>query len=219
MRNVGLLLLVVSSALVGRDASAQATPASTPAPWIARSDANARLILEAFARFGPEGAGRLGLEGYDEQVLDLQPGTFERRRQAMQEVRATLATRRAAETDPLIQQDLDILVGAVKDNLEGAELNRKFEFDYYDVPQTVFQGIRGLLDDQVTPARRQKALVRLRRYAGLEPGTTPITVLAEQRTRERLAQPGLKGPFRGELEKNLANSPAYADGIRAEHPQ
>jgi uncharacterized protein (DUF885 family) len=213
MRNVGLLLLVVSSALVGRDASAQATPASTPAPWIARSDANARLILEAFARFGPEGAGRLGLEGYDEQVLDLQPGTFERRRQAMQEVRATLATRRAAETDPLIQQDLDILVGAVKDNLEGAELNRKFEFDYYDVPQTVFQGIRGLLDDQVTPARRQKALVRLRRYAGLEPGTTPITVLAEQRTRERLAQPGLKGPFRGELEKNLANSPAYADGI------
>ena len=214
MKRAVLLLLVVSPIVLSSLASAQATaPTPSPAPWIARSDANARLILETFARFGPEGAGRLGLEGYDEQVQDLLPGVFERNRKAMQEVLATLLARRTAETDPLVQQDLDILAGAVKDNLEGAELNRRFEFDYYDVPLTVFQGLRALLDDQVPPARRAKALVRLRRYAGLEPGRTPIAVLAEQRTRERLTQPGLKGPFKGEVEKNLASSAAYVEGI------
>jgi Bacterial protein of unknown function (DUF885) len=210
-----LFLPLVASLFVScGHAFAQATPpATSPAPWIARSDANARLILETFARFGPEGAGRLGLEGYDEQVLDLQPRIFERNREAMQQVAATLSTRRAAEGDPLVQQDLDILIGAVKDNLEGAELNRRFEFDYYNVPLTVFQGIRGLLDEQVPPLRRAKALVRLRRYAGLEPGSTPIAVLAEARTRERLAAVALNGPFKGEVEKNLASSAAYVDGI------
>jgi hypothetical protein len=193
--------------------TAAAQPAAAPAAWIARSDANARLILEAFARFSPEGAGQLGLEGYDEEVLDLKPGVFERRRRAMQEVEAALAKRRPQEKDPAVQQDLDILVEAVKENLEGAALNRRFQIDYLDVPQTVFRGLRALLDDQVTPARRAKALVRLRRYAGLAPGTTPITVLAQERTRERLGAPGLVGPFKGEVEKNLAASASYVDGI------
>jgi hypothetical protein len=216
MKRSGLLLLFALSWAprpATAQAAAQAAPAPSPSPWIARSDANARLVLDTFAHFGPEGAGQVGLEGYDDQVLDLGPGLFDRTQKAFREVGATLATRRAAEKDPLVQQDLDILIGAVKDNLEGAELNRRFSFDYYDVPQTVFQGLRGLLDDQVLPARRAKALVRLRRYAGLEPGSTPIVVLAEQRTRERLTTPGLTGPFKGELEKNLANSAAYVEGI------
>ena len=190
-----------------------AAPAKAPAVWIARSDANARLILETFARFSPEGAGRLGLEGYDEQVVDLLPGRFERSRKAMQEVAQALEGRRSAETDPDVRQDLDILVEAVKENLEGAELNRRFQIDYFDAPLTVFQGIRALLDDQVPPARRAKALVRLRRYAGLAPGGTPIATLAQERTRERLGEPGLVGPFKGEVEKNLANSASYVDGI------
>ncbi len=214
MKRAVWVFVAISSLAPCRPASAQAAaPAPSSSSWIARSDANARLILETFARFGPEGAGRLGLEGYDEQVIDLQPGVYDRTRKAMREVAATLAARRAAETDPRVQQDLDILVTAVKDNLEGAELNRRFEFDYYDVPLTVFQGMRALLDDQVPPARRAKALVRLRRYAGQEPGTTPIAVLAEQRTRERLDASGLTGPFKGEIEKNLANAAAYVDGI------
>ena len=214
MRKAVLVSCLVSFFGAGRFAGAQtAAVVATPAPWIARSDANARLVLEAFARFGPEGAGRVGLEGYDEQVRDLGPSVFERNRKALQEVAATLTARRATEADPSVQQDLDILIGAVKDSLEGAELNRKLEFDYYDVPLTVFQGLRTLLDDQMSEARRVKALVRLRRYAGVEPGSTPIVVLAQQRTRERLAEPGLKGPFKGEVEKNLASSAAYVDGI------
>ena len=46
--------------------------------WVARSNENARLALEPLARFAPEGAGQLGLEGYDEGVLDLKPNLTER---------------------------------------------------------------------------------------------------------------------------------------------
>jgi uncharacterized protein (DUF885 family) len=55
--------------------------------------------------------------------------------------------------------------------------------------------------------------VRLKRYAGLEQGYTPITVLAQERMREGLARPGLQGPFKGEIEKHLANSGRYVEGI------
>jgi hypothetical protein len=41
-------------------------------------------------------------------------------------------------------------------------------------------------DDQVAAGRRSAALTRLRRYAGLESGYTPLTVLAERRICEKL---------------------------------
>jgi uncharacterized protein (DUF885 family) len=55
--------------------------------------------------------------------------------------------------------------------------------------------------------------VRIRRYAGLEPGTQAIVGLAEAYMRERLAQPGLIGPYKGEIEKNLAQSQYFVDGV------
>src|SRR5262249_47343165 len=142
-----------------------------------------------------------------------QPGVYERSQAATRAALAELRKRRATESDPLVLQDLDILVEAGQESLDGAALSRKYELNYYDVPLTVFRGLRSLLDDQVPPERRAAALGRLKKYAGDAPGSTPITALAEQRTRERLPEPGLLGPPRAEVEKDLANTGFYLDGI------
>jgi uncharacterized protein (DUF885 family) len=55
--------------------------------------------------------------------------------------------------------------------------------------------------------------VRLRRYAGLEQGYTPIAELAIARAREGLKAPGRLTPFKDELERNLTNSPVLVDGL------
>jgi uncharacterized protein (DUF885 family) len=47
----------------------------------------------------------------------------------------------------------------------------------------------------------------------MEAGYTPITVLAEQRTRERMTVPGLIGPPRDEVQKDLENADFFAKGI------
>ena len=198
--------------------AAQTTPApaASPAPrpaWIVKSDANADVLLKAFARFSPEGAGQIGVSGLDEQVLDLQPRLYERRDAATREALAELERRRPAETDPLVRQDLDILIQSTKDQIEGDALSRKYELTYFDVPLTIFRGLHALLDDQIAPERRAAALVRLEKYAGDVPGTTPLTVLAEQRMRERLGEASLLGPPRAEVEKNLGNTAFYLDGI------
>lgn len=211
--------VVLLCATIGLTPTAQAqAPAPPPsratAPaWIAKSDESARLLLQATAAFTPEAAGRAGLDGLDAEILDLKPGLSVRLRAALVAAQGKLEARLATETDPDVHQDLEILVQSVQDDIEGHALSDKLEVAYFDVPLTIFQGIRALLDDQVPATRRAAALVRLRKYAGLEPGTTPIATLAQDRMRESLATPGLVGPFRGEVERHLENSASYVGGI------
>ena len=197
--------------------AAQALAAAAPAPqpeWVARSNENAQVLMAIFGRFNPEMAGFFGASGLDEQIVDLGPNFEERRMAALKEAVATLQTRLAAESDPAVKQDLEILIKAAQEDMEGTELTRRLTLPFFSVSSTVFQGLRALLDDQVPPERRKAALVRLRRYAGAEKGYTPIAQLAEARTRERLANASLLGPVREEVERELANSPAYVKGIQ-----
>lgn len=189
-------------------------PASAAAPsWVEQSDRNAQVLLETAARFSPEGAGRLGIEGLDEAILDLSPGFEERSREATQKAGEVLRSRLATEKDPAVRQDLQILIQTVEQDLEGEELSRKTQLPYFNLTQVVFGGLRSLLDDQVAPARRAAALVRLRKYAGLEPGFKPVARLAEDAIRLRLAEPGLAGPFKEEVERDLANNKTLVTGI------
>jgi len=190
-------------------------PAAAEAPaWIARSDRNARLVLETLARFGPEGAGRLGVEGLDEQVLDLESGVFERTLAAQRELLAELVARQQQETEEPVRQDLGILIRSLQDRIASDELDERLSVAYFDVPQTMFQGLRALLDDQVPAERRARAVVRLRKYTGQQaPGTTPLTLLARDRIRESLQKPGRVGPFEDEVERHIENSAAYVKGI------
>jgi hypothetical protein len=193
-------------------------PASAEAPagraaWVQKSDEHARVLLEVAARFAPEGVSELGLPGYDEKILDLGPGLYERSMAAEKAARAELLRRLEAETDPRVKQDLQIMVDAADESMVNDELEHRTELPYQNVPQAVFRGLRGLLDPQVPAERRKAALVRLRLYAGLEPGTRPLAELAMQRTRERLGEPGLLGPAKAEVERDLGNVAFFVDGI------
>ena len=84
---------------------------------------------------------------------------------------------------------------------------------HWDVARTVFAGLRALLDDQVEPARRTRAVARLRAYAGLAPGSTPLTDLARADVLAHLARPELLSPARMDVEKSLSTSATVRDGI------
>jgi hypothetical protein len=190
-----------------------AATAQTPPAWVTRSNQNAQVLLEVVARFNPESAGQFGVEGHDEQIIDLKPGIVERSNRATKEAASALKGRLASEKDAAVRQDLEILIRAAEINVRGDEISVKYDIPYFFPARTVFSGLRALLDDQVAPERRKSALVRLRRYTGLEEGYTPLSVLAEQRTRERLGKPGLVWPIKAEVEKNLANTAFFIEGI------
>ncbi|HEY8682718.1 MAG TPA: DUF885 family protein, partial [Rhodanobacter sp.] len=188
--------------------------AATPPAWIARSNADSQDLLKLIARFSPESASQFGLAGFDDKVADLKPGVDQRSRAALLEAKTELQQKLALEKDANVRQDLQILIKAADQQIEGIDLNDKYLLPYNDVGQLIFSGEFALLQDNVAAARRPSALKRLQCYVGQAPGCTPITELAEAQTTAKLGDQSLLGPFKGEVEQKLANTRRYADGIR-----
>jgi uncharacterized protein (DUF885 family) len=202
-----VLMLACSQPLPG--------PASTPArdrSWIERSNQNAQLLLRIQSEFQPEMAARQGISGLDDRIADFAPGHVKRQREATRVVQAELEKRLAVEKDPLVAQDLQILIDAARRQQKGSELSEKLEVPYYSLPRLVFGSMRSLLDPQIAAERRPAALVRLRKYLGMESGQASLVQLAEAETREGL-QKGLLPPARLELENDLETSAPLLDGV------
>jgi hypothetical protein len=202
--------VVLAGVLTAAVASAQTAP---PPTWVETSNQHAQVLLEALARLSPEAAARYGVEGFDEEILDLSEGYRERQRQVLEKARVELQARLNQAEHPKVRQDLEIMIRSVDLDLAGEELSEKLELPYYDLDRLVFYSLVGLLDERVAPERRYAALERLKRYAGLAEGYAPLALLAEQRIRERLDQEGLVPPYRGELEKNLDEGPRVRAGL------
>ena len=181
--------------------------------WVDKSNENAQVLLEVLAEFNPESAGGFGVEGLDESIVDYRPGLYERDRGASEAALVELQKRLAAETEPRVRQDLEILIQAVEDNLRSSALSRDHLLPYYNVAETVFQGVRVLVDPQVPSERYPAAIVRMQKYAGLVGADKPLTELAKDRTRERFGVEGLVGPYRGEVVQDLQQSDLIINGI------
>ena len=215
MRSIRLLTL--SAALVGTAPGCGTTVAAPPPQdaraWIAASNRHAQVLLDVLARVSPESAGQFGVTGLDEEVTNLTADASERGREATAAALATLQASRKTEQNPLVRQDLDILIRSAQASLTGGRLSQDRLLPYTDVTGLVFGGFRSLLDAQVAPARRQAAVVRLRKYAGIVDGYEPITLQAMRLTRERQGNPQLLRPAKSQVERDLANGPILLQGL------
>jgi len=204
---------LLSIAILLATASAFAAPQS-PQDWVARSNDDALPLLKAQADFAPEGASSIGLAGYDDKVADIGPHYGERSRAAHARARKQLQDALAKETDPNVRQDLQIMIAAADREIEGSKLGERLLLDWTDVPELVFGGERTLLQEQASPEKRAHAIVRLRNYLGLAPGTTSIFEQAKARYADSLAGGQRIGPYKAEVEQAIANATTYASGVR-----
>jgi Bacterial protein of unknown function (DUF885) len=206
---------LVALAVLAVSCSRTQQPPTTPSGdrgWIERSNQNAQLMLQVQVKFAPEAAARQGIPGLDDQITDFTPGHQQRQRDAVRQVQGELETRLAAEKDPLVAQDLQILIDAAKRQIKGGELREKLEVPYYKLAQLMFGSMRSLLDPQVAAARHPAALVRLRKYLGLEGGRPSIVTLAEAETREGINK-WLLPPAKLEVENDLETAGHLLDGV------
>ena len=181
--------------------------------WVTKSNQNARVLLNVMARYSPEDAGELGVQGMDDRVTIPAPDRPEKFRRDTSAAVKELQSRLASEKDALVRQDLEILIKAGQRDVRSSAAYERHVLPYSNVPELIFSGMRALLNPQVPSERRKQALVRLRRYAGMDAGYTPTTLLAEQVFRSKLNTPGLIGPTKAEVQQDLSNMNSYASGI------
>jgi Bacterial protein of unknown function (DUF885) len=183
--------------------------------WVARSNQNTQVALDAIASVSPEEASFMGVESVDSNISDLTPGATERYVQALTAARNTLAERAAGESDPAVRADLNIVVGSCDLRVESARTSDRLLREYAQVGQTVFYGEFALLSDQVSPERRNHALDRLKKYVGLEKGYKPATELAMALYEASASDPKRLAPYKGEVEHDLEGLESYPKGIRS----
>ena len=207
---------LVRTVLSGLLASALSLPAFAAEPaWVTKSNDNAKVLLNVLAKYSPESASSLGVDGYDEQITDMSRDQFEANNRDLRAAIAELQKRMRTETDSKVKQDLQILVDKAQDNLKTSALQRKYFMPFDDLTGMIFGVMRATLDPRIPKERQQALLVRLDKYAGLAKGYRPVTELAHERLQERLkADKNLLGPYKGELEQALNDSPTLLKGMR-----
>ena len=184
-------------------------------PWIEKSNTYTRQLLDVQLQHSPEQGSREGAAKYDELISNPTLADQLAERHELEKVLARLDAARAKETDTKVVQDLEILHKAMDLRFRKEDYELAHEVAFNNASDQVFQGLRVLLDDQVTPERRRAALARLRKYAGVEPGYAPITEVLKQRALEQIAKPGVIYPAKVELETELGRNSNYVEGIAA----
>ena len=183
--------------------------------WIAVSNSYANQLMQVVFQHHPELGSQQGLAQYDTRIS--QP-TLANEDQERKETEAVLAKLKAASADKQqekVAEDLQIMIRRVELNFKRQDFQRANEVPFYNASQIVFSGVRLLLDDQTPADRRPAAVVRVRAYAGLEPGYIAITEILKQRTQEQMAKPGVIYPARVEIETEMARNSNYAEGLAA----
>lgn len=193
--------------------SAMISPHALASDWVEKSDEHSQVVLDLLAKLSPEGAGQLGVDGFDEEISDLGPGIVERSKKMSEDVLAELQRRLAKESVTKVRQDLGILIKVMQDSIRSSDLVYAQLLPYFNINQTLFFGVRSILDPQVSRDRYPAAIARLEKYAGIAEGYTPFTELAKDRTRERFDVAGLVGPYRGEVEQDLERAETMITGI------
>ncbi|MCJ9429488.1 DUF885 domain-containing protein [Kordiimonas marina] len=188
-------------------------PASAEESWVEKSNAYSQQLLQLLAKYNPEQATMVGVASADADVEDLRPHVLERQTADAEKIIAKLKVAMTKETDPSLKQDLAIMVDALEDGITSEKLHNRVEIPYYNLPQTIYSGFRSLLGPGSDKSRHEKAVLRLKRYAGLVEGYTPIVQLAEARTTERLGDKKLIGPYIGEINQDFKRMPVFIGGI------
>ena len=170
-------------------AFAQTQPADRS--WIATSNHYANMLIEVVFKYHPEAGTQQGLSQFDTKVSQPTLANEDQERHETEAVLAKLKSAAAEKQQQDVAEDLQIMIRRVNLNFKRQDFQRANEVPFYNASQTVFGGLQVLLDEQTPSDRRAAAVVRIREYAGLEPGYTALTEILKQRITEQMAKPGV----------------------------
>jgi len=198
-------------------AIAQQAAGNDPAEkaWIKQSNDYTNTLLSVQLEHTPEQGSAQGVAKFDDRISDPSRADQLAERRELEAALTKIKAARATVTDKNVQEDIDILQKNFNLQFRMEDFELAHEVPFHNASAQIFQGLRGLLDDQVPEQRRTAALVRLRKYAGVEPGYKPFTERLKERENEQIAKSGIIFPSKQEVETDLGRNSNYIEGIAA----
>jgi uncharacterized protein (DUF885 family) len=202
---------------------AATTPKAPEAPaaaaadksWIAISNKYADELIQVSFKHHPEAASAQGLREFDAKASQPTLADERKERQENEAVVARLKAAAAEKQQKDVAQDLQIMIRRSELGFRRQDYYLAHQVPYINASGAVFGGLQAVLDQQTPADRMPAAVVRIREYAGIEPGYMPFTEILIQRLKEQMAKPGVLYPAKVEIETEMARNSNYVDGIEA----
>jgi hypothetical protein len=188
--------------------------ASQPS-WVEVSNSYTKKLLTVEMKHTPESGSDQGLSEYDTKASQPTLADEDQERQELEAVVAELKSAVGQENQKEVKQDLQIMIRRVELRFRTQDFQRAHEVPFLNASGLVYRGLQILLDEQTPAERLPAAVVRIREYAGVEPGYKPITEILKQRVIEQMAKPGVFYPARTEIETEMGRNSNYVQGIEA----
>ena len=213
-----LLTLFVSARTLAQMATTPKAPATHAAAaadksWIASSNKYADELIQVSFQHHPEAASAQGLREFDAKASQPTLADEKKERQETEAVVVRLKAAAAERQQKDVAQDLQIMIRRSELGFRRQDYYLAHQVPYINASGAVFGGLQALLDQQTPADRRPAAVVRIREYAGSEPGYTSFTEILIQRLKEQMAKPGVLYPAKVEIETEMARNSNYVDGI------
>ena len=208
-----LVVLVLAATFSIFPLASQTAPAAPS--WVAVSNAYTNKLLAVEMQHRPESGSDQGLSQYDRLASQPTLADEDQERQETAAVLAELKSAVAQRKEKPVTQDLQIAIRKVELRFRQQDYQRAHKVPFLNASGLVYRGLHTLLDEQTPTERRPAAVVRIREYAGLEPGYKPLTDILRQRVSEQAAKPGVIYPAKTEIETELGRNSNYLDGIAA----
>jgi uncharacterized protein (DUF885 family) len=196
-------------------ATTSSTPVSAADPaWVVRSNQYTQMLLDVQIKHSPDVGMAQGMAKYDSSITDISRTEEIAQRKELVDILEQLKQAEGREKDRNVREDLEILQRTYNLQFRADDYRLDHEVTFLDPTAAVFAGLSTLLNDQVSAERRPAALIRLRKYAGEEPGFKPFTDVLKQRMMEQMAKPGVVYPSAGEMEGQLQRNKYFIDTMR-----
>jgi uncharacterized protein (DUF885 family) len=208
--SIAIFLSALSFTAAGQQAAGDD---QTEKAWIKQSNDYTNTLLSVQLEHAPEEGSAQGVAKFDDRISDPSRADEVVQRRELEAALTKIKAARATVTDKNVQEDIDILQKNFNLQFRTEDFELAHEVPFYNASAQIFQGLRGLLDDQVPAPRRTAALVRLRKYAGVEPGYKPFTERLKERESEQIAKAGAIFPSKEEVETDLGRNSNYIEGI------
>jgi hypothetical protein len=181
--------------------------------WITESNKHSMALLEVIANHQPEDGARLGVDGFDENIVDMSAGFDQRFVNDLEKVTEYLQDQYNKTQNVPVKQDINILLESAANSIEEIRLEDAYLLPYHNVSGLVYNGIKNLLQDRIPAERRQAALIRLKKYAGVEPGYRPVAELAREHMKMEWKNSSRMAPFQEQVARDLNVSRQFIDEI------
>jgi uncharacterized protein (DUF885 family) len=211
---IGHLVVLILAATFSIFPLASQTAPAAPS-WVAVSNAYTNKLLAVEMQHRPESGSDQGLSQYDRLASQPTLADEDQERQETAAVLAELKSAVAQQKEKPVTQDLQIAIRKVELRFRQQDYERAHKVPFLNASGLVYRGLHTLLDEQTPTERRPAAVVRIREYAGLEPGYKPLTDILRQRVSEQISKPGVIYPAKTEIETELGRNSNYLDGIAA----